>query len=93
MPPCTTKRKTITNLKTKNNQKCQKIELYGTLTTKLLKKKHSSRLVVGMETGSWGREDAHQGSDWQSYICKQINWEEQFGSKTDHATQGSNMEN
>ena len=53
MPPQTTKRRTTTNLKTKNNQKCQKIEVYGSLTTTELKKKHSSRLVVGMETSSW----------------------------------------
>ena len=47
LPPHTTKRRTTTNLKTKNNQNCQKIELYGSLTTKELKKKHSSRLVRG----------------------------------------------
>ena len=51
MPPHTTKR-TTTNLKTKNNQNCQKIKLYGSLTTKELKKKYSSRLVGGVETGS-----------------------------------------
>ena len=45
------KRRT-TNLKTKNNQNCQKIELYGSLTTKELKNKHSSRLVGGVEMGS-----------------------------------------
>ena len=44
LPPCTTKR-TTTSLKIKNNQNGQKIKLYGTLTTKELKKKHSSRLV------------------------------------------------
>ena len=54
--PCTTKRRATTNLKTKNNQNCQKIELYGSLTTKELKK-HSSRLVGGTEMGSLGRED------------------------------------
>ena len=54
LPPCTTKRRTTTNLKTKNNQNCQKIELYGSLTTKKLKKKHSSILVGGSEMGSWG---------------------------------------
>ena len=27
--------------------------MYGSLTTKGLKKKHSSRLVGGVETGSW----------------------------------------
>ena len=48
MPPHTTKRRTITYLKTKNNQNCQKIELYGSLTTKKLKK-HSFRLVGGVE--------------------------------------------
>ena len=51
-----TKRRT-TNLKTKNNQNCQKIELCGSSTTKELKKKHSSRLVGEVETGSQGRED------------------------------------
>ena len=49
--PHTTKRRT-TNLKTKINQNCQKIELYGSPTTKELKKKHSSRPVGGAETGS-----------------------------------------
>ena len=53
MPPHTTKRRTTTNLKTKNNQNCQKIKLYGSPTTKELKKKHSSRLVGGAEMGSW----------------------------------------
>ena len=33
MPPCTTKRRTTSNLKTKNNNNCQKIKLYGSLTT------------------------------------------------------------
>ena len=36
LPPCTTKRRTATHLKTKNNQNCQKVELYGNLTTKQL---------------------------------------------------------
>ena len=51
MPPCTDER-TTTKLKTKNKQNCQKIKLYGSLTTKELKKKHSSRLVRGAEMGS-----------------------------------------
>ena len=45
LPPHTTKR--TTNLKTKNYQNCQKIEPYGSLTTKELKKKYSSRRVEG----------------------------------------------
>ena len=43
------------NLKTKNNQNCQKFNLYESLTTKELKKKHFSRLVAGKETGSWAQ--------------------------------------
>ena len=70
--PHTTKRRTITNLKTKNNQNCQKTQLYGSPTTKELKKKHSYRPVGGEETGSWGGEDEWQGSSWRSgwsHIC------------------------
>ena len=52
LSPHTTKRRTTTNLKTKNNQNCQKIELYGNPTTKELKQKRSFRLVGGAETGS-----------------------------------------
>ena len=68
MPPCKTKTKTTTNLKTKNNQNCQNIELYGSLTTKELKKKHSSRLVGGVEIGSWAERThgkaAAEGPRW-----------------------------
>ena len=60
MPPCTTRR-TATNLKTKNNQNCQTIELNGSLTTKELKKKYSFKLVGGAARGSWGREEMQQG--------------------------------
>ena len=35
---CTTKRKITTNLKSMNNQKCQKIKLHGIPTTKESKK-------------------------------------------------------
>ena len=51
LPPHTTKRTTM-NLKAKTNQNCQKIKLYGSPTTKELKKKHSSRSVGGAEAGS-----------------------------------------
>ena len=91
VPPRATKRRTTTNLKTKTNQNCQKIELYGSPTTKELKK-HSSRPVGGVKTGSRGREDSQQGGGWwsrRSHIRVQINWEEQLGSETDCATQGS----
>ena len=94
MPPCTTKRRTTTNLKTKNNQHSQKIELHGSQTTKELKKKHSSRLVGGVETGSQDGEDSRQGGGrWttQSHICVRINWDEQLRSEREHTTQGSNV--
>ena len=53
VPPCTTKRRTTTNLKTKTNQNCQKIKLYESPTTKELKHEHSPRPVVGAEMGNW----------------------------------------
>ena len=52
VPPCATKRRTTTNLKTKTNQNCQKTEWHGSPTTKEIKKKHTFRLVGGAETGS-----------------------------------------
>ena len=61
--PCTTKRRTTTNLKTKNNQNCQKIKFYGSLTTKELKKKHMSIPVGGAEMG---RKDLWQGGNWRT---------------------------
>ena len=76
MSACTIKR--TTNLKIKSNQNCQKIKLYGSPTTKELKKKHSFRLVGGVEMGSQGGKEAQQGRDWQ-------------GSETDHSTQGSSV--
>ena len=65
LPPTTTKRRT-TNLKTKNNQNCQKIELYESPTTKELKKKHSFTLVEGWRWahGSGRGEDSRQWGWW-----------------------------
>ena len=59
-----------TNFKTKTNQNRQKIELYGSLTIKELKKKHSFRLVRGVETGSRGGEDVQQGGGWRTGLVK-----------------------
>ena len=91
--PHTTKRRTTTSLKTKNNRNWQKIKLFGSPTTKRLKKKHSSIVVGEVETSSQGREKAwcgegpgRQSSSWQtgwSHICMQINWEEQLGREKD----------
>ena len=46
-----------------HNQNCQKIKLFGILTTKELKRKHSSRMIGGAEMGSQGREYSKQGGD------------------------------
>ena len=67
--PCTTKRRIITNLKSINNQKCQKTQLHGTLRTKELKKKspRTTRLVrwqtarAGSENLWWGSRLGGQG--------------------------------
>ena len=40
--------------------------MYGSPTTKEIKKKHSSRPVGGAETGRWDREDSQQGSSWRT---------------------------
>ena len=66
MPTHMTRIRTTTNSKTKNNQDCQKIELYGSLTTKELKKKHSFRQVGGAETSQAGgaEKTRWQGSSW-----------------------------
>ena len=61
MPPHTTKRRTTTNLKTNNNPNCHKIKLYGSPTTKELKKKHSSRPVGGVKMG--GRAERTHGKE------------------------------
>ena len=95
MPPGTTKRRTTTNLKRKNNQNCQKIKLYRSPTTKELKKKKSYTPAGGAEKGSRGGEESQQGGDWQSrwsHICRQINREEQLGNERDCTTQGSSAE-
>ena len=78
-PPRTTKRRATTNLKTKSNKNCQKIELYGSPTTKELKKKDSHIPVGGAETGSqaertWGKVAAEglggQEVSWQTRMDK-----------------------
>ena len=83
VPPHTTKRRTTTKLKTKNNQNCQKIQLYGSWITKEVKKKHSSRPLGGAEMDSWAEstlsKEAVGGPGGPTF--PQINWEEQLGSK------------
>ena len=94
LPPRTPKRRTTTNLKIENNWNCQKIELYGSPTSKELKKKHSSRLEGGEEMCSQGGEESQQGSSWRtrwSHICVWINGEEKLGSETDCTSQGSRV--
>ena len=46
------------------------MELYESLTTKQLKRKHSSGLVGGEEMGSQGEEDWWQGGGWRTWAGK-----------------------
>ena len=73
VPPCTTKRRTTTNLKTKNNQNCQIFKLHGSLTTEELKKR-SSRLVGGVETSSRAERThskaAAGGPSSPTFVCR-----------------------
>ena len=100
LPPHTTKRRTTTNLKTKNNQNWQRIKWYGGPTTKELKKKQSSRLAGGAETGSRDGEDVRQGGGWQTGRARQqledravphLHADKLEGTtgETEHTTQGS----
>ena len=66
LPPGMAKRRTTTDLKTKSSQNCQRVELYGSLTTKELKKKHAFGLVGGAEMGSQGGEDVWQSGGWRT---------------------------
>ena len=62
MPPLTTKRRTKKNLKTKNNQNCQKIELYGSLTTMELKEETFIQTSRRGRDGKWG---------WRGLVARQ----------------------
>ena len=67
VPACTTTRRTTT----KNNQKCQKIQQYGSPTTKELKKKHSSRpgrRGRDLQPGQRGLTARH----WLEDPCRQV---------------------
>ena len=56
------------NLKTNTTQNCQKIELYGSLTTKDLKKPHSSRRVGGQIRGvGWRGKETWCGAERQQW--------------------------
>ena len=41
------------------------------MVTKQLKKKHSSRLIGGTETGSQGGDDGQQGGRWHTKCVRQ----------------------
>ena len=88
--------------KTNNIQYCQKIELNGTLTTKDLKKPHSSRWVEGAETQggkigmeTWCDKDRQQNGwshihMWQIKIGRDTSGVGDPSPKPDHpAVQGS----
>ena len=63
MLPRTTKGRVTTNLKSINNQKCQKIKLHGTLTTMELKKQsnRTTRLVRLQRKRNCGEQQTVRG--------------------------------
>ena len=79
LPPGTTKG-TTTNLKTKTDQNCQKMELYGSPTTKALKKKHSPRPVGGAETGCRAVRVGGWRTGWL-HIRMRINQRNNWGAR------------
>ena len=91
--PCIIKRRITTNLKKINNQKCQKIKLLGTPTTKELKK-HSPRPVGGAEMGNkqlrettrrWGRA-GRTGNQRLKASCKILWGLQQWRNSQSHRT-------
>ena len=49
------------------------------MASKQLKKKHSSRLIGGTETGSQGGDDGQQGGRWHTKCVRQ--WLVDWGSE------------
>ena len=83
MPPRTTKRRTTTNLETKNDQNCQKIELLWKPDNQGVKEETFFRLVGGVETGGQGREDSGRGSLRTGWVGRQLADQEVPHSCTD----------
>ena len=102
MPPHTTKRRTTTIYKEKTTRTDRKSNCMEVGQPELTEK-HSSRPVGGAETGSWAERTrgkaAAGGPGWarQQLVEQAVpqssvdNREEQLGSQTGHATQGSSM--
>ena len=66
-----------------------KNELYGSLTTKELKKKHSSRPEGGAERGSIMDRTHGKGLLMELAVPHlQTKWEEKLGNDIDHSTHG-----
>ena len=65
MPPRTAIKRITTKSQTNNSQNCQKIELYGSPTTKDLKKPYSSRWAGGAEMQRQGGEARRLGVAWR----------------------------
>ena len=88
LPPHTTKGRTTTNLKTKSNQNCQKIELYGSPTTKELKKKYSFRLEEGQRQAARAEKTCDKAATGWSHIWVLITGRNNWGSKTQVSSTG-----
>ena len=104
LPPCTTKQRTATHLKTKNNQNWQKIELVWKSNNQGVKEEpfiQTGRRGGDGQPGWRGHEARLQledqgrwGGGWSSrwsHICVWINREEQLGIEADHTTEGSRV--
>ena len=101
VPPCTTKRRTTTNLKTKNkhlpeNQTVWKSDNQGVKEEAFIQtaRRGRDRQPGWRGRAAWCRLAGQRGKcgSWWirwTHICVWINWEEQLGSKRDHTTQGS----
>ena len=84
---CTTTAKITTKLQNNYHQDCHKIKLYGSPTTKELKKSHSSRWVGGAEMhrdAEWAVPPHMVDKNWEQYLRS-----EDPSPTPDHPAKGS----
>ena len=86
MPPCTTKRRTTTNLKTEKDPELPENRTVRKSDNQGFKEETFIQLGRRSGEGKLGQRGCVQGSGWQtkwSHICMHVNQEEQLGSETD----------
>ena len=100
VPPHTTKRRTTTNVKTKNQPELTENQTVWKPNNQGVKEETFTQTGRRGGDGQPGAEDLRQGGHWWtgrgggwptgwSHVRMQANQEEQLGSETDHTTQGS----